>query len=199
MVRFLWTRSMKIGYFRVHLTLHFKARQSAELWKPFFIHIEIGTNYHNKHFALRLALNERLIGPRKWPIVLFHQYSGDETILWQISQDGINSHTSESPSLAVSHGLDWGWLCASLRNFGSSTACIPPPGIGSFRRVGVLCWELVALFVELAPVEISGLPVEEDLDSTAAERTGMRDWLLVSETESLRSTKKVYSVIFQTT
>lgn len=53
--------------------------------------------------------------------------------------------------------------------------------------------------MELAPVEISGLPVEEDLDSTAAERTGMRDWLLVSETESLRSTKKVYSVIFQTT
>ena len=32
------------------------------------IHIEIRTNYHNKNFALRLALKERLSGTRKWPI-----------------------------------------------------------------------------------------------------------------------------------
>ena len=59
------------GNFRVHLSLHFKARLSAKslLWKSLFIHIEIGTNYHNKNFALRLALKERLRGTRKWPII----------------------------------------------------------------------------------------------------------------------------------
>ena len=63
-------QSKKIGHFRVHLSLHFKARLSAKslLWKSVFIHIEIGTNYHNKNFALRLALKERLRGTRKWPI-----------------------------------------------------------------------------------------------------------------------------------
>ena len=61
-----------IGHFRVHLSLHFKARLSAKslLWKSVFIHIEIGTNYHDKNFALRLALKERLRGTRKWPIHL---------------------------------------------------------------------------------------------------------------------------------
>ena len=29
---------------------------------------EIRTNYHNKNFALRLTLKERLRGTRKWPI-----------------------------------------------------------------------------------------------------------------------------------
>ena len=59
-----------IGHFRVHLSLHFKARLSAKslLWKSVFIHIEIGTNYHDKNFALRLALKERLKGTRKWSI-----------------------------------------------------------------------------------------------------------------------------------
>ena len=62
--------SGQIGHFRVLLGLHFKARLSAKslLRKSVFIHIEIGTNYHNKHFALRLALKERLSGTRKWPI-----------------------------------------------------------------------------------------------------------------------------------
>mgnify|MGYP006896104768 CR=1 FL=1 len=70
-------RRSLIGHFRVHLSLHFKARLSAKslLWKSVFIHIEIGTNYHNKSFALRLALKERLRGTRKWPI------KDDETIL----------------------------------------------------------------------------------------------------------------------
>ena len=60
----------KIGHFRVHISLHFEARLSAKslLWKSVFIHIEIGTNYHDKNFALRLALKERLKGTRKWPI-----------------------------------------------------------------------------------------------------------------------------------
>ena len=51
-----------IGHFRVRLSLHFKARLSAKslLWKSVFIHIEIGTNYHNKNFALRLALKRDL-------------------------------------------------------------------------------------------------------------------------------------------
>ena len=59
-----------IGHFRVHLSLHFKARLSAKslLWKSVFIHIKIETNYHNKNFALRLALKERLKGTRKWSI-----------------------------------------------------------------------------------------------------------------------------------
>ena len=59
-----------IGHFRVPLKLHFKSRLSAKslLWKSVFIHIEIGTNYHNQNFTLRLALKERLWGTRKWPI-----------------------------------------------------------------------------------------------------------------------------------
>ena len=66
-------RSWQIGHFWVHLGLHFKARLSAKslLWKSVFIHIEIRTNYHNKSFALRLALKERLRGTRKWPIMHF--------------------------------------------------------------------------------------------------------------------------------
>ena len=36
-----------------------------------FIHIEIKTNYHNKNFALRLALKERLRGTLKWSTVIF--------------------------------------------------------------------------------------------------------------------------------
>ena len=33
-----------------------------------FIYIEIGINYHDKNFALRLALEVRLRETRKWPI-----------------------------------------------------------------------------------------------------------------------------------
>ena len=40
-----------------------------------FIHIEIGLNYHNKNFALRLALKVRLRGTRKWAIMLSKQLS----------------------------------------------------------------------------------------------------------------------------
>ena len=63
-------RNITIGHFRVRLSLHFKASLSAKslLWKSVFIHIVIGTNYHNKSFALRLALRERLRRTRKWPI-----------------------------------------------------------------------------------------------------------------------------------
>ena len=32
------------------------------------MHIEIGTNYLDKNFALRLALKATLREPRKWPI-----------------------------------------------------------------------------------------------------------------------------------
>ena len=42
------------GHFRVHFSLHFKARLSAKtlLWKSVFIHIEIGTNHHKiSHLA----------------------------------------------------------------------------------------------------------------------------------------------------
>jgi len=58
------------GDFRVHLSLHLKARPSAKslLWISVFIHIEIRTNYHNKNFAPRLAPKERLMETRKWAI-----------------------------------------------------------------------------------------------------------------------------------
>ena len=47
--------------------LHFKARLSAKflLCESVVFHIEIEINYHNKKFAIRLALEERL---RKWRI-----------------------------------------------------------------------------------------------------------------------------------
>ena len=66
------TKKIQIGHFRVHLSLHFKARLSAKslLQKSVFIHVEIRTNCHNKNFALRLALKERLRGSRKWFIGL---------------------------------------------------------------------------------------------------------------------------------
>ena len=60
----------RIGYFRVHFSLYFEARlrPPSLLWISFFIHIEIGTNNHNKNFSL---LTERLRGTRKWPITIF--------------------------------------------------------------------------------------------------------------------------------
>ena len=47
--------------------------KSSLLWKSVFIHIEIRTNYHNKKFALRLALKERMRWTRKWPITDPHE------------------------------------------------------------------------------------------------------------------------------
>ena len=35
-----------------------------------FIHTEIRNNYHDKNFALKLALKERLSGTRKWSILI---------------------------------------------------------------------------------------------------------------------------------
>ena len=59
-----------ICHFGVHLSLHFKVKLSVKslLWNSVFCHIQIGTNYHNKSFALRLALKERLRRTRKWSI-----------------------------------------------------------------------------------------------------------------------------------
>ena len=53
-----WT---SIGHLRVHFSLYFKARLSAKSlsWQSVFTHTEIGTNYHNKNFALRRASKER--------------------------------------------------------------------------------------------------------------------------------------------
>ena len=44
----------RIGYFRVHFSLYFEARlrTTSLLWISVFIHIEIGTNNHNKSFSL---------------------------------------------------------------------------------------------------------------------------------------------------
>ena len=52
----------RIGYFRVYLRLHFKARLSAKSL------LFVGSNYHTKNFALRLALKERFRRTRKWSI-----------------------------------------------------------------------------------------------------------------------------------
>ena len=49
-----------IVHFRVHLSLHFKARLSAKSVMKISFHIKIGTNYVNKKFALRLALKTAL-------------------------------------------------------------------------------------------------------------------------------------------
>ena len=56
-----------IGHFRVHVCFLFKASLSAKffLWKLVFIHMQSGTNYHHKNFALRLALKRRLTWTRK--------------------------------------------------------------------------------------------------------------------------------------
>ena len=53
--------------FRVHNSLYFKAslRTKSLLWISVFNDIEIRTNYHDK--TLRLALKEKLRGPRKEP------------------------------------------------------------------------------------------------------------------------------------
>ena len=73
----LVTQSIFMGLFRIHLSLHFKAWLSAKsfLWKSVFILIEIGSNYHNKNFALRLGLKERLRGTQKWPIALMNDFT----------------------------------------------------------------------------------------------------------------------------
>ena len=51
-----------------------EARCEVFVMKISFIHIEIRTNYHNKNFALRLALKDRLMGARKWPLGHFGKY-----------------------------------------------------------------------------------------------------------------------------
>ena len=82
-----------IGHFRVRLSLHFKARLSAKslLWKPVFIHIEIGTNYRNKSFALRLALKEGLRGTRKWPIESFVSPNSEKKTRHQFFQTDLKN------------------------------------------------------------------------------------------------------------
>ena len=80
--------SASIGHFRVHYSLYFKARQSAKplLWRSVFIQIEIRTNYRNKNSALRLALKERLMRTRKWPILLNHERCscGTKRLIFQV-------------------------------------------------------------------------------------------------------------------
>ena len=57
-----------MGHFWVHLSLSFKVslRAKSLLWLLVFIHIEIRTNSHYKNFTLRLLLQERMRGTRKW-------------------------------------------------------------------------------------------------------------------------------------
>ena len=92
-----------IGHFRVHLSLRFKARLSAKslIWKSVFIHIEIGTNYHSKSFAL--ALKERLRGTRKWPIA----YTTARNIAYLISHPQFNIRNT---SYITSHSFFTGSL-----------------------------------------------------------------------------------------
>ena len=51
-----------IGHFLVHLSNPFQSEAKCKIFviKTIYIHIEIGTNYHNKNYALGLALKERL-------------------------------------------------------------------------------------------------------------------------------------------
>ena len=61
-----------IRHFRVHLSLHFKARLSAKSCyeNQFSFILKLELIIITKAFALRLALKERLRGTRKWPIVI---------------------------------------------------------------------------------------------------------------------------------
>ena len=54
--------SSTISHFRVHFSLYFKASLHAKslFWISVFIHIQNRSYYHNKNFALSLALKERL-------------------------------------------------------------------------------------------------------------------------------------------
>ena len=97
----------------------------------------------------------------------------------------IKQQTSESWSTGNSQGLDWGLLSTAILCVGSLTTCPTPPGVGSFLLVGVLCWELVGLFFGLTPPVMAFLAGEGDWVS--GERTGIRDWLLASGIEGLRS------------
>ena len=47
----------------------FQSEAKCEVFVMKIILIEIRPNYHNKHFALRLASKEKLRGTRKWPII----------------------------------------------------------------------------------------------------------------------------------
>ena len=51
-----------MGHFRVQFSLYFKASLREKS--------ESRTNYHNKNFALRLALKKRLSETRKWSIYI---------------------------------------------------------------------------------------------------------------------------------
>ena len=60
-----------------------EAKCEVFVMKISFIHIEIGSNYHNKNFALRLALKERLRRTRKWPIVFMkHKFAHGVTLFF---------------------------------------------------------------------------------------------------------------------
>ena len=61
---------LAIGHFPAHFIVYFKAnlRANSLLSILVFIHIEIRTNCHNKNFAPRLVLKERLWEARKWSI-----------------------------------------------------------------------------------------------------------------------------------
>ena len=66
----------------VPLSLSFKASLSAKFlfWISAFVHIEIWTNYHDKNFAFRLALKERLMGTRKWSVKPTQAYYRDTVL-----------------------------------------------------------------------------------------------------------------------
>ena len=63
--------------------------KSEVLWRSVFIHIESRTNYHNRNFALSLALKKRLMGSRNglstWSVVAF-QFSPKSNLFANFSR-----------------------------------------------------------------------------------------------------------------
>ena len=60
------------------------------LWVSVFVHIKIRINYHNKNFAFRHALKERLRGTRKWSILVNRWELVSPS--WRVRRDGTKEH-----------------------------------------------------------------------------------------------------------
>ena len=60
---------IEIGHFQFTSAYISRRVYMQSLKNISFNYIEITINYHNKNFALRFALKERLQGTRKWPFV----------------------------------------------------------------------------------------------------------------------------------
>ena len=90
------------------------------LWKSVFMYIEIGTNYHNQNFTLRLALKERLRGLRNGLLDLC------SVVLLQISCPALYTHLRSWTKVSTSTGIPsvwWHQLVAACSSGPHSQIC----------------------------------------------------------------------------